>query len=448
MLTVFKQEIEALQYRGKKAERVEYKLPRFDILYWLKKQSNTWTKIYWKNRDDSFCLGAVGFSDEVCFDELTNKGNHLGFLRERLNEKYPHQRYIGGLPFDEKATKEKDFELWQGFLKARFVLPMFELTDSSRGFYFACNLWGKTLSSFENKKSEALTILSKIEWDLEAEQHESQEKYYQRFDYPESTEWCKNVQFAINKMSKSPLKKVVLARCSKFLFEKKIPGFDILDKLRAKAGTSYFFAFQFEENAVFLGASPERLYKRQGRSLETEALAGTRARGETKEEDSSLSRDLLNSSKDMKEHNYVLDHLLKVLSPFTDSLDVYEKMGLMKLPYSQHLFSKIKGILQEKVSDDQLLQMLHPTPAVGGIPTDLAIETINQCEERQRGWYSAPVGWVSLDQVEFSVAIRSALVKNKEAYLFSGGGVLKESSSKEEWDEIENKISHFLNLFS
>jgi menaquinone-specific isochorismate synthase len=119
---------------------------------------------------------------------------------------------------------------------------------------------------------------------------------------------------------------------------------------------------------------------------------------------------------------------------------------LLKLARGQHLYSAVQGELRTGVSDARLLAALHPTPALGGQPKDAALERIAEWEPFDRGWYAAPVGWVSRTSAEFAVAIRCGLVQPERLALFSGAGIVRGSTAASEWEEIELKIRDFINV--
>ena len=111
-----------------------------------------------------------------------------------------------------------------------------------------------------------------------------------------------------------------------------------------------------------------------------------------------------------------------------------------------HLYKNFHAIINEGVTDKMLIETLHPTPAMGGYPQSLAMEFLDQSEPFVRGLYAAPLGWMSPDRSELVVGIRSAFVKNRCLTVFAGAGIIKDSHSSKEWEELELKISHFLKL--
>ncbi len=118
--------------------------------------------------------------------------------------------------------------------------------------------------------------------------------------------------------------------------------------------------------------------------------------------------------------------------------------SLMPLRKVQHLHSYIEGILKNHDADAALIEALHPTPAVGGAPRHKALAWLAAHEPFDRGVYAAPVGWVGFDDAEFCVGIRSGLIEGNTLALYSGAGIVPGSSAAAEWEEIEAKMSSFL----
>ncbi len=93
-----------------------------------------------------------------------------------------------------------------------------------------------------------------------------------------------------------------------------------------------------------------------------------------------------------------------------------------------------------------MIEALHPTPAVGGYPREKTWHEIHELEGFDRGWYAGPVGWIGEDSAEMSVAIRSALMNNREVNIYAGAGIVPGSDPEKEWNEIEKKSLNFTNL--
>ena len=140
----------------------------------------------------------------------------------------------------------------------------------------------------------------------------------------------------------------------------------------------------------------------------------------------------------------MVENIKENLEKLCHTVDIDDEITILKLSKIQHLRCRLQGILADDVSDAEIFKILHPTPAVGGSPTDQAIDAIKKLEPFDRGWYAAPLGWISQDAAEFVVGIRSGLVDHETLALFSGAGIVNGSTPDGEWTEIENKIGNFM----
>ena len=161
-----------------------------------------------------------------------------------------------------------------------------------------------------------------------------------------------------------------------------------------------------------------------------------------------MANELVSSNKEIREYEYVKQGIKEQLDGLCTSFDFDEKRNLLKLKYQQHLYCEGEGSLSLDVDDGDIIQELHPTPAVGGYPVKEAPFFIDAIEPFDRGWYAGPVGWLSQNKAEFSVAIRSSLIHAKSIWLYAGAGIVEGSLARNEWDEIEGKIRSYLNFFS
>jgi menaquinone-specific isochorismate synthase len=265
-----------------------------------------------------------------------------------------------------------------------------------------------------------------------------------RRNIPEKQEWIRNIETALAILKNGKAEKIVLGRSTMLLFSTAPNPFTLLSQLKAIEPFAYHFYFQPEHNSAFIGASPERLYKRQGQTIESEAVAGTCSRGTTVEEDKQFGEALLRSQKENCEHRFVCNDIESILQNLCCHVEVSSGVRLLKQTRVQHLYSQIHGKLRERVLDMDLIKRLHPTPAVGGSPRNIALQVIEALEPFDRGWFAGPVGWIGPDSAEFAVGIRSAVVNNKMLRLFAGAGVVQGSVPQLEWDELETKIGVFM----
>jgi isochorismate synthase len=186
-----------------------------------------------------------------------------------------------------------------------------------------------------------------------------------------------------------------------------------------------------------------------GKQVETMALAGSAPRGASLDEDSRLGEELLRQKKTRDEHAIVAESILEALSPLTTAIHYPAQPELLKLPNVQHLLTPISGQLISGISVLEVVDALHPTPAVAGEPQSAALDAIRSIEHLDRGWYAGPIGWVGADgSGEFAVALRSALVVENHATLFAGCGIVAGSDPQAEYDESCWKLQVMLRSLS
>ena len=238
------------------------------------------------------------------------------------------------------------------------------------------------------------------------------------------------------------VRKLVLARATQVAPRRSIQA--ALRTLVAEYPRCTIFALA-EGDACFLGATPERLISLHGGIASTMALAGSGLRGGSPDEDEHLAERLRNDPKEVGEHAIVVDAIREALADVCERVVVDAEPRVEKLSNVQHLLSVIRGQLREGRNVLELVQRLHPTPAVGGYPRQRALELIRQLERLDRGWYAAPIGWMGANgDGEFVVGLRSALVSNDTATLFAGCGIVAESDPHTEYAEWGWKLRPML----
>jgi salicylate biosynthesis isochorismate synthase/menaquinone-specific isochorismate synthase len=201
--------------------------------------------------------------------------------------------------------------------------------------------------------------------------------------------------------------------------------------------------------AAFIGASPELLVRRSGASVSTVALAGSTRRSSDPAVDDHLGEQLLRSDKDRREQRIVSERIVRALRPHAVWVEAAAEPEIVKVANIQHLATPVIAQLAEPHSAIELAGMLHPTPAVGGEPWPAAATAIAELEGMDRGWYAGPVGWMdATEDGEFCVALRSALLRDREAHLFAGVGVVAGSDPAAELAETEVKLGALLPLLA
>lgn len=408
-------------------------------LRWLREQSPL-PRLYWSGRDGGSGVAAVGAADLQEGDAREDAGSLHKRLASLLSAGDRQVRYYGGLRFD--PLREPDAE-WAPFGAYRFVLPRFELHAGNGEATLVCNL---VLPRDARRHAEILDQVERLSFSRGSLDNILREPV-SRTDRPDREGWSRDVERALAAFSEGRLDKVVLARRTELGFAEAVDTVLLAESLEGATPGCFHFYVEPEAGVAFVSASPERLFRRAGRAIESEAVAGTRPRGASEADDDELRDDLFRSQKDKAEHEYVRVGIGEALGPLCDELEVEAGVSEMKLASRRHLVSRVRGILRDGVADAEVLRALHPTPAVGGYPKEEALEEIRSAEPFDRGWYAGPVGWIGADAAEFAVGIRSGLVRGNKLALFSGAGIVEGSMPGAEWAEIEQKIGDFTGMF-
>lgn len=417
--------------------RIVVSTPRVDSLAWLA-ANNGRRQVFWAGRGAESAVAGVGAADRIHGDGTVSLEGLREQLAGRLAVAPDFVRYYGGLRFDVSSEPSND---WEPFGAFDFVLPRVELNSSANNSSFVLNV-----SPQDWDKPHLLRSAIRSTVFAPASIGELAHPVY-RENFPDENGWKKNIEWALDAFSRSRLAKVVLARRATLGFESPVDPHALLDELQRSTSSCYHFLLGVEPGYAFVGASPERLFRMEGRHIWSEAVAGTRRRGETEGADAELCKELLLSEKDQREHVYVRQSIKETLSVLCSELHVDSSASEMRLTRGRHLVSRVTGLAEPNVSAVDLLIALHPTPAVGGYPTGDALNAITRLEGFDRGWYAAPIGWIAPDSAEFAVAIRSGLVRDKTVSLYSGAGIVGGSTPEGEWSEIEDKIADFVSVF-
>jgi isochorismate synthase len=201
--------------------------------------------------------------------------------------------------------------------------------------------------------------------------------------------------------------------------------------------------------AAFLAASPELLVRREGHRVSTLALAGSMRRSADPAVDDHLGEQLVHSEKDREEHAIVIRRIERTLRQHALWVTATPEPTLVKVANIQHLATPIRAQLAQPLDVIELLELMHPTPAVGGEPLALARPLIPALEGLDRGWYAGPVGWAdAAGDGEFCVALRCALLRGRLARCYAGVGVVRDSDPAAELAETEVKLQALLPLLA
>ncbi len=257
-----------------------------------------------------------------------------------------------------------------------------------------------------------------------------------------------SVAEATRRIESGAFEKVVLAREVRVEAGAAHDPAAVFAVMREKFPSCFCFCVGTAE-AAFLGASPELLVRRAGPVAATVALAGTVRRSADPAVDAHLGEQLKLSEKDRREHEIVARRIERALSPHAVWVERADEPELAEVANVRHLATPIHAHLAEARSAIFLAGLLHPTPAVGGEPAAAAIQAITELENMDRGWYAGPVGWMdTAEDGEFCVALRSALLRDRTAHAFAGGGIVSGSDPATELAETELKLEAIVPLLA
>lgn len=409
-------------------------------------------RFYWESSRDDVAFAALGSALDLMaygadrFKTMQHHALELFADASILAEQEPlaAPRLFGGFSFRDEFVPDV---AWSDFPPAHFVLPHYQLVRVGADHWLTINahlpygenphgLLPDLREALEAKVAEIRTFAVR---DYTPQQHRD-------LNYPMPyTTWETNITDATTRMKQGELNKVVLARVAEVRYDAPVIVDRALDYLAETYPETYRFLFEPRPFHAFYGATPELLAQTTGTQFKTMALAGSIQRGDTPEKDAVFADELLNSKKDRYEHQLVIDGIQTRLAPLTKQIDI-GKTGIMTLSNIQHIYTPISATLKTDDGIVPVVEALHPTPALGGDPRDVAMQLMGDYEPVPRGWYAAPVGWIdrNLDG-QFGVAIRSAVAQERRVWLYAGAGIVAESDPQKEWHETALKFTPMLN---
>ena len=424
---------------GESILRIEQPIFNIDPLKWLHRQKYN-PKMYWSERDHGFEMAGIGSADMISGDAVGQNTGVFSKMAPVLKNGGHGLRYFGGFRFDQNGQQDS---IWKYFGSFWFFIPKLEIIRQNGKTKLVLNIRTNARSDSSNDLVEE--AIAGIEHESE-QGLENEVKVKSRLNMPSKTDWLQNIERTMKMFDKDQLKKIVLARRSTLDIAGAIDATHIMALMKLKSANTFDFCFQPSKEIAFMGRSPELLYRREGNEIVSEAIAGTRPRGKDEACDQRLANDLLGSTKDIREHALVCQWIEKALMRLCNSHESDYSVQVLKSSHVQHLYKQYRGVLNER-DDAGIISMLHPTPAVAGVPQEKCLQRIRTLERFDRGWYAGPVGWVGSNSAEFAVGIRSALMDQNMLHLYSGAGILPDSDAEQEWQELEHKISHYINLF-
>lgn len=407
-------------------------------------------RFFWKDPSSKTFLIGLGICNQIESEQAIERFSQVEsewkrFIREAIITRdnvvtATGPIMFGGFSFDPLKQKTG---LWYKYSDSLFHVPKYLLSIVNGQPYLTTNL----ICTQHDDPFLVEKIIEERQSILTSTRKAVPLKYSHIVDEKEVVApelWKETVGKLVNDLKSGELKKAVLARELRLFFQDPVSIEGVLQNLLNEQGNSFTFAFE-SHGDCFIGASPERLVKKEGNRLFSTCLAGSMARGKTEKEDKALEDLLLHDEKNLIEHHYVVEMIKEAMEQVCQEVHLPNQPSIMKVKDIQHLYTPVEGIGDHDSSLLQLVGLLHPTPALGGLPQKAAVEKIREIEDLDRGFYAAPIGWLDYEgNGEFAVAIRSALVQGNEASLFAGCGIVGDSDAESEYMETKIKFRPML----
>ncbi len=393
-------------------ESIEMEIDPLNLPQWLGHQS-IFPKVYIKDRDRPVERAALG--------------NLISFFELPIFDEPPKKdvRLYGGMHF---RPSQHD-TLWSGFPPCLFWLPSHEIIQTPE----------KTILIL-HFIHEPATLDAKQALHFHLEPLHSRLSSLERMeDALAQEQWHEDIAFLLKNIESKTISKAVLARATTFQFDQPPSVWEIMALLKEKALRASLFSFHLMPHVAFFGATPEKLYQRHKSRIQIDALAGTYPLH-------CSAQDLLNDAKETSEFGWVKQFIETTVKHLSSHGRWQGEDRIMATSTVQHLYNQFEAMTDR--NDRELISALHPTPATGGVPKEAALELISACEDFDRGWYAAPLGWISYEESQLLVGIRSGLLRGNTMTLFSGAGIVKGSIAEKEWNETERKMHTLLSIFN
>ena len=425
-------------------------IPSIDPLACLQKIGHQHTlDFYWENCSKQEAVVAWGIAIEGSADPSSRFSSARSLMQtwfEKISREGASNLVIGKPGVFCRFTFFDEVQADEPFQAGTLFLPRFQIVKKNKN---SCLIVNFPLEKEDNKELVLEQIQAKIDginWpdleQLERTKNEMLSVDRDRFQDPERFKSI--VKSALNSIAEGEMSKVVLAHTTEIKSTVSFNRIESLANLRELHPDCYIFSTSNGRGQSFLGASPERLLSVQNQQLVTDALAGSAPRGNNNTEDLHLANLLLKNRKEKREHHAVRDFTIERLK----SIGLKPQqlpLQILKLSNIQHLWTPIYGHLPRDIEPLEIVELLHPTPAVAGVSTKSACEKIRQHEKCDRSLYAAPLGWVDYEgNCEFIVGIRSALVDGNTARLYAGAGIVSGSNPDKEFDEVQLKLQSLL----
>ncbi|MEG3437596.1 isochorismate synthase [Pannus brasiliensis CCIBt3594] len=406
------------------------------------------TVYYWENRREETAVLGYGNALSATFPSYQRFSKARQFIETSQKKILKIDRYSDITPRVFCSFTFFDSDLSSPFPPATIALPKFQIVQRRADYYLLANLPLSADLAIEpsiEEITEQLQLLQKHPRNVLRFPRAYRERESRDYRIHPTYDFQAAVTDALRSIEARRFSKLVLANALDVISPVPFDIVTCLDNLRERYPDCSVFAVSDGRGHHFIGASPERLLSVRDGQLSTDALAGSAPRGRNPIEDDALAGKLLASEKERREHQAVSDFIAGKLS----ELGLNPRLSpfrLLKLSNIQHLWTPIHATLPDAIHPLEIIARLHPTPAVAGVPTEIALAEIRQYETFERSLYAAPFGWIDgRGNSEFIVGIRSALIEGDRARLYAGAGIVAGSDPERELAEIQLKFQALLN---
>ncbi len=356
----------------------------------------------------------------------------------------PRVRFYGGLSF---RSDHEAGGVWADFPSWLFHLPAFELEGDGTGDAW---LRARVLVASDDVEG-AFARLRRSAEGLRAElaaigpSARPPAERTARARATERSSWEDAVESSLEAIRRGTISKAVLARTLDVEADGPLDPGDVVECLWEVNRGSHVFLFEPVPGSAIVGAAPETVATLRDGVFHATAVAGSIRRGSSPREQAELAARLLASDKDRAEQRIALDAMIARLERVAHRIRTDPQPHVLTLARIQHLETEIRASVGAEIGVLDLLGLLHPTPAVCGLPRDAALDFLAEEEPFQRGWYAGPVGWFDGEgNGVFAPALRTGVSTPRGWRLFAGAGIGEGSVPEMEWEETAIKFEPML----